>query len=164
MFHILLTAANAVFPILLLIALGFLLKKGNFLNDGFLATANKLVFNILLPIMLFVGVYQIESIYALRWDLIAYCVVAVVIIFILGLVTAIMSTNVISRRGALLQCTFRSNFAIIGLPLAAAVGGSEAESMAAVGSKTMQALQTSRRDDIWLEEISPVSERKTPSP
>lgn len=134
MTHIFLTAANAVLPIILLILLGFLLKKGNFLSGDFLKTGNRLIFNVCLPVMLFVNVYSIESVRALRWDLIAYCVVLVVVIFLLGHPTAVLTTNVIARRGVLLQCTFRSNFAIIGLTLAAAVGGSEAESMAAVVS------------------------------
>ncbi len=132
--QILYTAANAVLPILLLILLGFFLKRRGFLSGDFLKTGNKLIFNVCLPVMLFVNVYNIESVDALRWDLIVYCVVLVAVIFVLGLVTAVMTTDVIARRGVLLQCTFRSNFAIIGLSLAAAVGGSEAESMAAVVS------------------------------
>ena len=130
--QVFLTASNAVLPIILLIIAGFLLKKSGFLNDDFLKTGNKLIFNVFLPVMLFINVYNIESMDALRWDVILYCVVLVLAIFTLGLLTAVITTNVISRRGVLLQCTFRSNFAIIGLSLAAAVGGSEAESMAAV--------------------------------
>ena len=128
------TAANAVLPIVLLIIVGVVLKKRSFFGEDFLKTGNKLIFNVCLPIMLFVSVYNIESVHALRWDLILYCVALVVIIFLLGLATALMTTKVIARRGVLLQCTFRSNFAIIGLSLAAAVGGSGAESMAAVVS------------------------------
>jgi len=128
------TAANAVLPIVLLIIVGFVLKKRGFLSEDFLKTGNNFIFNVCLPVMLFVNVYNIESVHALRWDLILYCVALVVIIFLLGLATALMTTKVISRRGVLLQCTFRSNFAIIGLSLAAAVGGSGAESMAAVVS------------------------------
>ena len=128
------TAANAVLPIVLLIVVGFVLKKRSFLSEDFLKIGNKLIFNVCLPVMLFVNVYNIESVSAMRWGLILYCVVMVVIIFLLGLVTALMTTKVISRRGVLLQCTFRSNFAIIGLSLAAAVGGNGAESMAAVVS------------------------------
>lgn len=128
------TAANAVLPIVLLIVIGFFLKKMSFFNDDFLKTGNKLIFNVCLPVMLFVNVYSIGSVSDLRWDLIVYCVVLVLLIFLLGLVTALVTTPVVARRGVLLQCTFRSNFAIIGLSLAAAVGGSEAESMAAVVS------------------------------
>ncbi len=132
--RILITAANAVLPILLLILLGFLIRRCNFLGEAFLSQGNKLVFQIFLPVMLFVNIYSIESISCLRWDLIIYCVAAVLVIFLLGLITAVLTTPLGQRRGVLLQCTFRSNFAIIGLSLAAAVGGSRAESLAAVVS------------------------------
>ena len=132
--HIFMTAANAVLPIILLILVGFFLKRKHFLSEDFLKTGNKLIFDVCLPVMLFINVYSIESVHDLRWDLIVYCVGMVLVIFLLGLVTALLTTPVVSRRGVLLQCTFRSNFAIIGLSLAAAVGGSGAEAMAAVVS------------------------------
>ncbi|MDE6104769.1 MAG: AEC family transporter [Clostridia bacterium] len=45
------------------------------------------------------------------------------IIFGLGLLTAILTTNKKNRRGVILQCSFRSNFAIIGLTLVERLGG-----------------------------------------
>lgn len=130
--YIFLTAANAVLPIVLLIFIGYWLKQIGFLSEDFLDTGNKLVFRLFLPISLFVSVYTIESIQNLPWDVIVYCLIITLLIFVLGLVTAMWSTNVIRRRGVMLQCIFRSNFAIIGLPLAASVGGDQAEAVAAV--------------------------------
>ncbi len=126
------TATNAVLPIILLILLGFFLKKGNLLTEDFLDTGNKLVFRVFLPVMLFINVYNIESVQALRWDVIGYCLAMVAVLFCIGLLTAVITTPIAARRGVLLQCTFRSNFAIIGLSLSAAMGGAEAESIAAV--------------------------------
>ena len=68
----------------------------------------------------------------MRWDICLYCVVAVLVIFALGLVTALTVTKVPERRGVLLQCAFRSNYAIVGMPLAAALGGEEATAVAAI--------------------------------
>jgi len=130
--NILMTAVNAVLPIILLILLGYFLKKKKFLSDSFVLTGNKLVFNILLPCMLFINVYDIESFSAIQWDMVAYAVMMVLIIFGLGFVTAILSTDNEKRKGVIWQCTFRSNFAIIGLSLAEALGGNEAMGMAAV--------------------------------
>ena len=132
--HVFLTAANAVFPIVLLILVGAYLRKIGLLSEGFLKTGNKLVFVLCLPVALFINVYNIENIYDLRWDVIVYCVVMVLVIFFLGLATAVMTTKEHTRRGVLLQCVFRSNYAIIGLPLAAAIGGSEAQAVAALVS------------------------------
>lgn len=130
--QIFMTAANAVLPIVLLILLGYFLKQIGFFNKEFLAVGNKLVFKICLPMTLFMSVYSIDSLRDVRWDVVLYCVVLTLLIFGLGIVTAIRTTKVIARRGVMVQCIFRSNFAIIGLPLAVAVGGDQAEAVAAV--------------------------------
>lgn len=132
--HIFFTAANAVLPIILLILLGYLLKRSGFLTRDFLKTGNKLVFKVCLPAMLFINVYDIEGFSSIRWDIVIYCVASIFVIFLLGLVTAVAGTKVPERRGVILQCTFRSNFAIIGLSLAGALGGEEAEAVAAIVS------------------------------
>lgn len=130
--HILMTALNAVLPIILLILLGYLLKQRQFLSDGFLQVGNKLVFKLMLPSMLFINIYSLDSLSDIRWDISLYALAAIVVIFVLSLFTAIATTPVPQRRGVVLQCCFRSNFVIIGLPLASALGGAEAEAVAAV--------------------------------
>lgn len=132
--HVFLTALNAVLPIILLILLGYVLKRKGFLNADFLKIGNKLVFKICLPAMLFINVYDIDSFSSIRWDVVVYCVLITLLIFVLGLISAVTMTKVPQRRGVLLQCTFRSNFAIIGLSLASALGGEEAMAVAAVVS------------------------------
>ena len=129
--HILCTAVEAVMPIILLILLGVWLRRRKLLSDGFLETGNKLVFRLGLPCMLFVNVYSIDSLEAVHWDVIFYACAMILVIFLLGLITAVLTTPIPERRGVILQCSFRSNSAIIGLTLAAALGGSEAEAVAA---------------------------------
>lgn len=130
--HILLTAVNAVAPIVLLIALGYYLKRIGFLNANFLKIANKLVFNVCIPVMLFVNIHSIPSISDVRWDIILYCLAMITVLFGLGWVLGRTGTRELSRRGVIWQCTFRSNFAIIGLPLAQSLGGDEGAALAAV--------------------------------
>lgn len=128
------TAVNAILPILLLILLGYILKRKNFLSESFLKLGNKMVFKILLPCMLFMNVYDIKSFSVIPWDIVIYCVLMIVPIFFLGLLLAVLTTDVAERRGVLWQCAFRSNFAIIGLSLAGALGSNEAMGVAAVVS------------------------------
>ena len=130
--QILQTALNAVLPIVLLILLGYVLRCTGFFTDSFLAVGSKLVFRVGLPVMLFMSVYSIGGLDGIRWDICLYSVVAVLVIFLLGLVTALAVTKVPQRRGVLLQCAFRSNYAIVGMSLAAALGGEEAVAVAAV--------------------------------
>ncbi len=130
--QIFITALNAVVPIIVLILLGYILRQKGFLTDGFLQSSNQLVFKLMLPTMLFISIYRIDSLAGIRWDLAIYALAAILLIFCLSLVSAVLTTPVAERRGVILQCCFRSNFVIIGLPLAASLGGAEAEAVAAV--------------------------------
>lgn len=127
MLDVLLTSINAVFPIILLILLGYLLKRFKFLNDNFVKIGNKFVFKVCLPCMLCINIYDnMQSFADIRWDVVIYSTVVILIIFGLGLLTAILITKQQNRRGVILQCAFRSNFAIIGLTLVGRLGGDEA--------------------------------------
>lgn len=126
MFNIFMTSIDAVLPIVLLILLGYVLRRINFLNDAFLSVGNKLVFNVCLPSMLFINIYSIDDLSAVDWGLVIYAVVAVFIIFGIGLAVSVLSTKDNRRRGVILQCCYRSNFAIIGISLAASLAGTAA--------------------------------------
>ena len=131
---ILFTAVNAVVPVVLLILLGYILKEKGFITKDFVKIGNKLVFNVCLPCMLFINVYNIESFSSINWEIVIYGCAMLFVIFALGLGTAILVTKVPERRGVILQCTFRSNIAIIGLSLASTLGGEEAVAVAAIVS------------------------------
>lgn len=130
--QIFVTALEAVLPLVLLILLGCFLRAKGFLTDDFLSVGSKVVFRLCLPVMLFVSVYNIEDITRIRWDLCLYCAGASLLLFVLGVLVAVVTTPVAERRGVLVQCVFRSNYAIVGMPLAAALGGEEATAVAAV--------------------------------
>lgn len=131
---ILVTAVNAVVPIVLMIALGYFLRQKGMLSNDFLKNGNKLVFKLCLPTMLFVNVYNIDSLADIHWDIVICSSLALCVIFILGIGISLMTTPDLRRRGVVAQCSFRSNYAIIGMPLAAALGGPEAEAVAAIMS------------------------------
>jgi len=130
--HILVTAANAVLPIVLLILLGYLLRQKNFLSADFVKVGNKLVFKICLPCSLFINVYDVAGFEIIQWDIVLYSVIMVLVICLLGVFLALATTKRNNRRGAIAQSVFRSNMAIIGLSLASALGGDAAVAMTSV--------------------------------
>lgn len=134
MLHIFSTAANAVLPIILLILLGNLLRNKGLLTEGFVKAGSKFVFRIGLTCSLFVNVYNITDLSSISWGFIVYVIGITLVMFFLGYVSAVATTKIRERRGVILQCTFRSNFAIIGLSLASALGGAEAEAVASLVS------------------------------
>lgn len=130
--HILMTAVNAVAPIIALIGLGYILRRIGFLNENFIQAANRLVFNVCLPVMLFVNIYNIGSIADVRWDMVLYCLLVITLLFGIGWLLGCVGTKDPRRRGVIWQCAIRSNFAIIGLPLAQTLGGDAGAAVAAV--------------------------------
>jgi hypothetical protein len=127
-------ALNAVLPILLLIGLGYMLKRLKFVNENFLKIGNKFVFRIALPTLLFVTIYSIDSFESINWSVIVYAVIATLILFVIGLILAIVFIKDKKQKGPILQVVFRANYAIIGIPLADALGGDEALAVVALVS------------------------------
>lgn len=129
---IFLFAFNAISPIILLILLGYILKKINFLDEGWFKKGNKLVFRVCLPVLLFMNVYNIESLAEIDWTVVIYAEIIIVLMFFLGLLLVKLTIPEDRQKGVILQCVFRSNFAIIGIPLAEALGGAEAMGIASI--------------------------------
>lgn len=130
--NILWTAINAIFPIVITILAGYFLKQSGMLSAAFVKTASKLIFKILLPALLFTNVYEISGMGDISFDILIYCLVMILVTFGVGLGVSVAATKDPRRRGAIWQCSFRSNYAIIGIPLAAALGGDKATAVAAV--------------------------------
>ena len=123
---------NAVMPILLMMALGYFLRTVKFADEAFFKKANTLVFKVFLPVLLFVNVYEIESLSAVNWRALIYTLMVVVVLCLLGLTLTKLLFRKRDRIGPLCQCSFRSNYAIIGIPLAETLGGAEAVCFACV--------------------------------
>ena len=134
MVRVLLAATNSVLPIVLLILFGVFLQKKAIIDEEFARRGNKLVFKFFLPCSLFVNVYSIDSFSGINWSFILYTIIIVTVLFVFGLITAVLLTNDSRKRGVIVQCVFRSNMAIIGLSLASALGGELAVAVASVVS------------------------------
>lgn len=132
MINTFLFSLNAVAPIILVIVVGYIVGKSGIVSKTFFQEANKFVFNIAIPIYLFYSVYKIESFSEINWGLIAIAVGTVLLIFFIAVLFFMVYTKDPGKRGALIQCSFRSNYAIIGIPLAQAMGGDEAVAVAAI--------------------------------
>ena len=123
-------AINAVAPIILMVVIGYLLKKKGFMSADFARAANKLVFRIFLPSMLFLNVYKIGDIGEVKLGYIFYVVAVLIALFAVALPLVIVTTKHSDRRGALLQAVFRSNYALIGIPLAQSLCGDDGVAIA----------------------------------
>lgn len=116
---------NAVLPIILLVALGYFLKRIGFITSGGAREMNKLAFRVFIPAMLFLNVYSIENMGEIKLGYIFYVCAAVIFVFFAALLGFSFITKDKKRRGALLQSAFRSNYALVGIPLAISLFGDE---------------------------------------
>lgn len=134
MIDALIFAANAVLPIVLMIALGYILKRVGMLNREFLDVGNRLTFRVLIPALLYYNIYGINSLRDVNIKFVLYGVGAVIVIFFLAIAVTCAFTKDSAKRGSLIQAMIRSNYAIIGLPLAESLFGAAGAAAAGVMS------------------------------
>ncbi len=114
---------NAVLPLVLTVALGYLLKRMGLIPLNVSQAINKLVFRVFLPSMLFLNVYKIKSFSISDIGFIGYVMIAVALTFLVMIPIVSAFTKDGKKRGVLLQGSFRTNYALIGIPLATSIAG-----------------------------------------
>lgn len=125
---------NAVSPILLLAVAGYIIRQTRLFDDGFFKKCNTLVFRVFLPILIFKNIYDIESMGDINFAVILYSVAAILVICLVGNLSAKLFAQSRQQKGVINQCAFRSNYAIVGIPLAESLGGTAAVAFAGVMS------------------------------
>ena len=130
-------AFNSVSPIIATVAIGYFLKKIGLMDADFSKKANKLVFRVFLPVMLFMNVYGIENLASVSFGYVFYALGALLVIFLLALLGVRLLTDKDRCRGAMLQGVFRSNYALIGIPLASSLFPAEGAAVATLLSAFM---------------------------
>ena len=116
-------ALYAVAPIILMVVIGYLLKRLGFMNERFAKEANRLVFRIFMPVMLFVKIYNMDDLSNIDFGFIGYAVIAVLVVFFLSIPASIAIARQKNRRGVLIQAAVRSGYSLIGIPLAESLYG-----------------------------------------
>ncbi len=116
-------AVNAVFPLILTVLAGYLLKRAKIVNKEIAGGMNRLVFRLFLPAMLFLNIYNIEDLAALDLTYVWYTLGITGILFLLAIPVTKWISSERRQRGVLVQASFRSNFALVGIPLAESLFG-----------------------------------------
>lgn len=113
-------AFNGVMPIFAVALVGYILKQKNFLTDDFVKVADKLVFRVMLPCLLFTKVAYTDMSTVTDKDLalMAFCVVAAVALTLLLSLVVPLFVKDKAKVGAFVQGVFRSNVAFLGVPFA----------------------------------------------
>ena len=93
---------------------------------------NTLVFRVFLPIMLFLNVYKIQSFSEIDFVFVWYAIGITVLLFLVGIPVMGLLFKDNRQRSVMLQGIFRANYALVGIPLAESLFGSEGSIMAAL--------------------------------
>ena len=118
-------AIEAVSPIILMVVIGYLLKRIGLIKKEHAKAVNKWVFRVFLPATLFLNVYKIRDLAAIEIEYILYALTVVLVLFAAALPLSLWVTKHRDRRGPFVQVSFRSNYALVGLPLAESLFGAE---------------------------------------
>ena len=109
-------------PVFAMLFLGMLLRRLGQIDDHFIHTASGLVFNVSMPVMLFLAILHADLDTALQPALLGYFTLATVVGFLLAWGWALWRCPR-AERGVYVQGAFRGNNGIIGLALATSLYG-----------------------------------------
>ncbi|MGJ8646498.1 MAG: AEC family transporter [Marinomonas colpomeniae] len=119
-------------PIFLILGLGIVLYRIRLINDNFIDTASKLVFNVTLPALLFISISRTNVSSNTDFSLVIYAMAAVIITYIaLELIMPFWIQDK-AERAVLIQGAFRSNMGIIGLAYCVNAYGNDVYAVASV--------------------------------
>ncbi len=109
---------NAILPIFLTMAIGFFLKQIGFLKEDFLNQLNRFVFYVGTSTLLFSDTSKANFREIFDGWFVLYILSMVLLVVVLWWVIVPLFEKDRVKAGALIHCGYRSNFAILGLPLA----------------------------------------------
>ncbi|GAB3477842.1 AEC family transporter [Marinomonas epiphytica] len=102
-------------PIFIIIFVGVVLLRMRIINDQFIDSASKLVFNVTLPALLFISISKTNLTADTDFSLVIYAMLAVFLTYLAIEALATYYVKEKSDRGVVVQGAFRSNMGIIGL-------------------------------------------------
>ena len=131
-------SVNAVLPLIICMAAGYLFRRTKLVDEGFCRKCNTFCFKTFLPLMIFMNVYNSDLESAVQPGAFLFAAAAVLVIFAAAflIIPRIVKKGSVdsaaSRQAVLIQCIFRSNFVIFGYQVVANVYGAGQAAVASV--------------------------------
>jgi len=107
-----------VLPVFIVLFLGWFIRQIKLIDGDFIKTANRLIFNVCLPVLLFykISLADLRSVFSVSHLVIM--IAAVLIMFFIGFAAAKVQ-RLGNSSGTFAMNTFRANYAYMGLPVSA---------------------------------------------
>lgn len=112
----LLFCLNATVPVFMLMVLGFFFRRINLFNDAFVSQANKFVFTIALPVLVFRDLATTDFISAWDTSFVLFCFGITLLCILLAFFLSLFFRKKYSQ-GEFIQAAYRSSAALLGIAL-----------------------------------------------
>lgn len=110
---------NAILPLFLITAVGYAAKRFGLIREEEVPRMNAVAFKVFMPVMCFYNIYTSELSSAVRPGLMLFTAAAILAVYGLSFGYAVLFVPERSKRSVMIQGLYRSNYVILGLPLAA---------------------------------------------
>lgn len=114
---------NATVPVFLLMVLGLVLRKLNWIDDVFASKMNQFVFKVPLPLLVFLDLATVDFEESWNFKFVAFCFVVTLISILLSAGISLLWKDR-SIRGEFIQASYRSSAAILGIAFIQNIYGS----------------------------------------
>ncbi len=114
---------NAIVPLVTMACIGFFLRYKKIVSLSTFSEVNRLCFKLFLPALLFYNTYTAESDLGASLKLIGFVILTILIIFTILMIVVPHIVKSPPRQGAMIQACFRSNYVLLGMPIAIVICG-----------------------------------------
>lgn len=119
----LLITFDIMLPLFILLGLGWLLRRIGLMTADLVTALNKLIFKLFLPVLLFNNMRDLDTGVAPSVAFIVFVFATIVAVFTVSFLLVPRFEKNPRKSGVLVQALFRSNYAILGIPLLEAMFG-----------------------------------------
>ncbi len=110
-------SAGVILPVFLIIAVGYYLKRKKIINDSFVDISSKVVFNVALPVLVFMEISEMNIRVDFDWNEIVLVYAVTLLFFAASWGLAKVFIKDPKKIGPFVQGSFRSNMAVVGFAL-----------------------------------------------
>ena len=116
---------NIILPVFLIAAIGYFLKVKAIISDVFVSASSKIVFNVALPVLIFMKISKVDYTRNFQWDQVILVYSVTIGIYLLAWFIGKVFITDGKKLGSFVQGSLRSNIAIVGFAIIFNMSGDE---------------------------------------
>ena len=118
-------AFNAVFPILVLMTIGYICKRVGFISGDAVNKTNRIIFRVFMPPLIFYNLYENDFSKFMDMKLMIFIPAAVIAVIVISFLIVPRIVKERKQQPVIIQALFRGNLIFVGMPVMEAVAGSK---------------------------------------